>query len=323
MSKKNEFPEALVGDITPPELETLADWVRYAVSRFEAADVHFGHGSDNAVDEAYYLVTQGLHLAYDIPSYMMQAKLTAEEKQQIFHLIKRRVNERIPLPYLTHKAWFAGLEFYVDERVLIPRSPIAELIEAGFQPWLQVDEVESILDLCTGSGCIAIACAMAFPEAVVTASDIDNAVLELAAENVRAHELEHRVNLCKSDVFDGLDKDLTFDLIVSNPPYVDDEDMQSLPAEYRHEPGLALAAGENGLQVVEKILSQAYARLNDNGLLVVEVGNSADALLEAYPEVEFTWFEFERSETPVFFLYKEQLEALYENPANVSATIVH
>jgi len=323
MSKKIENPDSFISESLPTELETLADWVRYAVSRFEAAEVYFGHGSDNAVDEAYYLVTQSLHLAYDIPSYMMHAKLTGEEKALLFHLIRRRVNERIPVPYLTHKAWFAGLEFYIDERVLIPRSPIAELIEAGFQPWLQVDEVESILDLCTGSGCIAIACAMAFPEAVVTACDIDNDVLELAAENVKAHEMELRVNLCQSDVFDNLDKEMKFDLIVSNPPYVDDEDMQSLPAEYRHEPGLALAAGENGLQVIDKILSEAYARLNDNGMLVVEVGNSADALLDAYPDVEFTWFEFERSETPVFFLYKEQLKTLYENRSDNGATVVH
>jgi len=323
MSKNKENAGANSSESLPKELETLADWVRYAVSRFEAAQVYFGHGSDNAVDEAFYLVTQGLHLAYDIPPYMMQAKLVAAEKRQIFELIQRRVNERIPLPYLTHRSWFAGLEFYVDERVLIPRSPIAELIEAGFQPWLQNEDVETILDLCTGSGCIAVACAFAFPDAEVTAVDIDQAVLEVAAENVKAHEVEHRVKLCQSDVFDGLSREQTFDLIICNPPYVDDEDMQSLPPEYRHEPGLALAAGENGLQVVDKILSQAYERLNDDGLLIVEVGNSADALLEAYPDVDFTWFEFERSETPVFLLYKEQLEALYDNPSNNGGKVVH
>ena len=323
MSKNKEKVEAVSNTSVPVELETLADWVRYAVTQFETAEVYYGHGSDNAVDEAYYLVTQALQLAYDIPSYMMHAKLTREEKQTIFQLIRRRVDERIPLPYLTHKAWFAGLEFYVDERVLIPRSPIAELIEAGFQPWLQADEVESILDLCTGSACIAVACALAFPEAEVIAADIDSDVLAVAAENIKAHELEHRVQLCKSDVFDGLDKDKKFDLIVSNPPYVDDEDMQSLPPEFRHEPGLALAAGENGLQVVDKILAEAYARLNDNGLLVVEVGNSADALLGAYPNIEFTWFEFERSDTPVFFLYKEQLEMLFDHRSDSSNTVVH
>jgi len=323
MSKNNEKAESTNNEKMPPELETLADWVRYAVTRFEVAEVYYGHGSDNAVDEAFYLITQGLNLAYDIPPYMMQAKLTAEEKTNIFQLIQRRVIDRVPLPYLTHKAWFAGLEFYVDERVLIPRSPIAELIEAGFQPWLQVDEVESILDLCTGSACIAIACAMAFPEADVVASDIDSSVLEVAAENVKAHEMEHRVTLCQSDVFDGLAADQKFDLIISNPPYVDDEDMQSLPPEYRHEPGLALAAGENGLQVVDKILSGAYARLKDNGMLVIEVGNSADALLDAYPNIEFTWFEFERSETPVFFLYKEQLEMLFENRGETGTKVVH
>jgi len=321
---KNKDKNVPVPEISlPSELDSLTDWVRYAVSRFEEACVYYGHGSDNAVDEAFYLVTQTLHLAYDIPSYMMQARLTKDEKQQVFALIQRRVNERMPLPYLTHKAWFAGLEFYVDERVLIPRSPIAEVIEAGFQPWLQTDEVESILDLCTGSGCIAVACAFAFPEAEVIASDIDEQVLEVAARNVKEHELEHRISLCKSDVFDDLPVDRKYDIIISNPPYVDDEDMQSMPPEFRHEPGLALAAGVDGLQVIEKILAEAYGKLNDHGMLVVEVGNSADALLDAYPNIEFTWFEFERSETPVFFLYKEQLEILYTKNSNSGNTVVH
>lgn len=306
----------------PTELDSIADWVRWAITQFELAKLHYGHGSDNALDEAYYLVTQALQLPYDIPPYMMRAQLTAVERQAIFNLIQRRIQERLPLPYLTHKAWFAGLEFYVDERVLIPRSPMAELIEAGFQPWVRSEGLFSVLDLCTGSGCIAIACALAFPEAEVVASDIDADVLQVAEINIKAHELEHRVTLCQSDVFDGLDSDEQFDLIISNPPYVDDEDMQALPPEYRHEPGLALAAGENGLQVVEKILRGAHAHLKDDGMLIVEVGNSADALLDAYPNLDFTWFEFEHGTTPVFLLYKEQLQALDEQQES-SSKVVH
>jgi ribosomal protein L3 glutamine methyltransferase len=178
-----------------------------------------------------------------------------------------------------------------------------------------------VLDLCTGSACIAVACALAFPEAEVVASDIDDEVLQVAEINIKAHELDHRITLCQSDVFDGLDPDEQFDLIISNPPYVDDEDMQALPPEFRHEPGLALAAGENGLQVVEKIINGAHARLKDNGMLIVEVGNSADALLDAYPNLEFTWFEFEHGATPVFLLYKEQLQLDAHNDAG--SKVVH
>ncbi|HEC19572.1 MAG TPA: 50S ribosomal protein L3 N(5)-glutamine methyltransferase [Gammaproteobacteria bacterium] len=288
------------------ELQTLGDFVRWGASRFLEMNLHFGHGTDNALDEAFYLVTNALYLPHDIPPYMMQSRLLPSERAEVLALLQRRIDTRLPAPYLTYEAWFAGLPFYVDERVLIPRSPIAELIEARFEPWVDASQVHHILDLCTGGGCIAIACAKAFPFARVDGTDLSADALAVAAQNVQRHQVQDQVRLHQGDLFAGLDGQ-RYDIIVSNPPYVDAEDMAELPEEYRHEPELALASGEDGLDIIRRILQQAGAFLNPQGVLIVEVGNSAAALVEAYPELPFTWLEFERGGPPVFLLTAEQL----------------
>lgn len=291
-------------DITQ-DLKTLRDFLRWAVSTFNREGIFYGHGTDNAWDEALHLVNHLLHLPPAGDQRFLDANLTAEEKQAIVGLVNRRVAERIPVPYLIGEAWFAGLKFAVDERVLIPRSPIAELIEQGFHPWL-ANEPETILDLCTGSGCIGIACAHAFPAARVDLSDISLAALEVARDNIRRHGLEHQVTAIQSDLFDGL-AGKTYDLIVSNPPYVDAVDMASLPAEFRHEPELALASGADGLDFTRRLLTEAAAHLTPDGVLIVEVGNSWPALEAAFPDLPFTWVEFERGGGGVFMLRRDDL----------------
>jgi len=287
------------------DLKTLRDFLRWAVSAFNRAGIYYGHGTDNGWDEALHLICHVLGLPPTGDQRFLDANLTRDEKRQIVTLVARRVNERVPAPYLTGEAWFAGLKFSVDERVLIPRSPIAEMIEQGFQPWLPEDP-ERVLDLCTGSGCIGIACAYAFPEAKVDLSDISTDALAVANNNIDRHKLWDRVTAIESDLFENLDGRV-YDLIVSNPPYVDAADMNAMPEEYRHEPQLALASGDDGLDFTRRLLAEAANHLSDNGVLIVEVGNSWPALEASFPQLPFVWVEFERGGGGVFILRRDDL----------------
>ncbi len=295
------------GDQAVAQLQTIRDFIRWGASRFNEAGLVYGHGTDNALDESVALVLHTLHLQHDLPSEYALSRLTESEKQRVVTNILRRVNERVPVPYITHEAWFAGIPFYVDERVLIPRSPIAELIENGFSPWIEEGQVTSILDLCTGSGCIGIACALAFPEADVDAADISDEALAVAQVNVQRHGLEEELELVKSDLFDNL-AGRRYDIIVSNPPYVDAGEMAALSPEFKHEPRLGLSSGEDGLEATCRILAQAADHLNPGGILVVEVGNSELALMHRFPEVPFIWLDFERGGQGVFLLTYDQIQ---------------
>ena len=288
------------------QLITVRDYIRWAASSFNAAQVYFGHGTDNAWDEAVFLVLGVLQLPWNTDPAVLDARLTLEERKRVYTVIKRRCKERVPAPYLVNEAWFAGIPFYVDERVLIPRSPIAELIERGFSPWLVGDEVGSILDLCCGSGCIGIACSQAFPDAEVILADISNDALDVARINIDKHHLAERVQVVQSDLFAHVPQQ-SFDLIVTNPPYVDAGDMGSMPAEYRHEPVTALESGNDGLDCVRRILRDAPNYLSEYGVLVAEVGNSQPALDAAFPNVSFLWLDFERGGHGVFVLTAAQL----------------
>lgn len=287
------------------ELHTLQDMIRWTVSRFNAAQLFYGHGTDNAWDEAVQLILPTLYLPIDVPPHVLNSRLTGSERLRVVERVIKRINERTPIAYLTNKAWFCGLEFFVDERVLVPRSPIGELIQAQFSPWL-LDEPTRIMDLCTGSGCIAIACAYAFPEAEVDAIDISADALQVAEQNIQDHGLEQQVFPIRSDLFRDLPKE-QYDIIVTNPPYVDQEDMNSLPDEFKHEPELGLAAGTDGLKLARRILANAPHYLTDNGILICEVGNSMIHLVDQYPNIPFTWLEFENGGHGVFLLTKQQL----------------
>ncbi|ENH3591172.1 50S ribosomal protein L3 N(5)-glutamine methyltransferase [Salmonella enterica subsp. enterica serovar Bareilly] len=293
------------------ELHTIQDMLRWAVSRFSVANIWYGHGTDNPWDEAVQLVLPSLYLPLDIPEDMRTARLTSSEKHRIVERVIRRINERIPVAYLTNKAWFCGHEFYVDERVLVPRSPIGELINNHFAGLIS-QQPKYILDMCTGSGCIAIACAYAFPDAEVDAVDISPDALAVAEHNIEEHGLIHHVTPIRSDLFRDLPK-VQYDLIVTNPPYVDAEDMSDLPNEYRHEPELGLASGTDGLKLTRRILGNAPDYLSDDGVLICEVGNSMVHLMEQYPDVPFTWLEFDNGGDGVFMLTKAQLLAAREH----------
>lgn len=291
----------------PSELKTIRDFIRWATSRFHEAELFYGHGMVSALDEAVYLALFALHLPHDFPESYFDTRLSGDEKQAIYDLVRRRIDEKIPAAYITQEAWFAGMPFYVNENVLVPRSPIAELIQKQFEPWIDAEKVENILDLCCGSGCIGIASAYAFDWAYVDMVDISPLAIEVAEENVARHHLEDRVSVIESNLFDRVPQ-RHYDIIVSNPPYVDADDMSTLPDEYHHEPELGLAAGDDGLDLVIPILRQARDFLTDDGILVVEVGNSEDALQQAYPDVLFHWLEFERGGHGVFLLTAEQLD---------------
>ena len=282
-------------------LRQLIDWTEQQLAR---SDLFFGHGTDNALDEAVYLVLGALDLPFDVSPDQLNGKITAPERELVRELVDTRIKTRKPVAYLLNKAWFAGLPFYVDERVLVPRSPIAELIRDGFSPWIKPPEVTRILDLGTGSGCIAITCALAFPAATVDATDISPDALEVARINCERHGLGQQINLVESDLFRALG-DSRYDIIVCNPPYVSDGEMAALPAEYRHEPSLALAAGVTGLDVVDNILLNAHRHLTPHGILVLEVGNGRAALEAKYPRTPFTWLDFERGGEGVFVITSE------------------
>jgi len=284
---------------------TVADLIASVTRRLRRARVFFGHGTDNASDESAALVLHALKLSYDARA--LKRRVSAAQRERVEDLVRRRIEERVPLAYLTHEAWFAGLRFHVDQRVLIPRSAIAELIERRFAPWIAAARVRNVLDMGTGSGCIALATAKAFPRARVDAVDIDASALAVAAINRRRFRLTRRVRLIESDHFAALSGN-SYDIIVSNPPYVGAREMRGLPREYGHEPRLALASGRDGLDSVATILHEAAKFLRPQGLLVVEVGNTERVLARAYPKMPFTWLDFERGGGGVFLLTREQLE---------------
>ena len=300
------MPQAQQSQQVVAELQTIRDFIRWGASHFNEAELYFGHGTDNAFSEASWLVLQALSLPLDLEGDYLDCRLTKVERLAVYELLSQRLTTRKPAAYLTGEAWFCDLPFTVNESVLIPRSPVAELIQSGFQPWLTVDPVLNVLDLCTGSGCIGIACAYAFPEADVLLTDISPAVLAVANANIARHDVDNQVTAIKSDVFDQIEPQ-TFDLIVSNPPYVDYEDMAMLPDEYHHEPRLGLEAGEDGLDIVRRILRDAARYLSEDGLLVVEVGNSQEALALFFPDVPFTWVDFEAGGHGVFVMTRDQL----------------
>jgi ribosomal protein L3 glutamine methyltransferase len=288
------------------ELATIIDFIRYGASRFAAAGLTFGHSYDNALDEATHLVLQSLHLPHDLSPAYGQARLTAEEKSTVLALFERRVDERTPVAYLTGKAWFAGLEFISDPRALVPRSPIAEMILGGFSPWLEDRDVSRALDLCTGSGCIGIAMASHNPDWQVDLVDISDAALELARENIEYQNVACHVRAIASDLFAELAGE-RYDLIVSNPPYVTHNEFAALPPEYAHEPELGLTAGDDGLDVALRILLEAPEHLTDEGVLIVEVGESEQALVERLPSLPFQWVEFNVGQMGVFVIDRADL----------------
>jgi len=288
------------------QLSSIRDFVLWGEKQFLEAELFFGHGTDNALDEAAALVLKVVEQPYNLSEEALDLALSEREKARVLKLIDERINTRQPAAYLTGEALFAGLTFYVDERVLVPRSPIAELIVEQFSPWIEANKVERVLDLCTGSGCIAIACSYAFPDTSIDAVDLSPEALEVCRINIAKHDKIGKVEAIESDLFENL-SGRRYDIIVSNPPYVCTKEWESLPKEFHHEPDMGFKGGESGLDLVDKILSEGALYLNPKGILVVEVGSSAEMLLEKYPMVPFCWLEFEFSGDGVFLLTAEQL----------------
>jgi len=288
------------------QLSSIRDFVLWGEKQFLEAELFFGHGTDNALDEAAALVLKVVEQPYNLSEEALDLALSEREKARVLKLIDERINTRQPAAYLTGEALFAGLTFYVDERVLVPRSPIAELIVEQFSPWIEANKVERVLDLCTGSGCIAIACSYAFPDTSIDAVDLSPEALEVCRINIAKHDKIGKVEVIESDLFENL-SGRRYDIIVSNPPYVCTKEWESLPKEFHHEPDMGFKGGESGLDLVDKILSEGALYLNPKGILVVEVGSSAEMLLEKYPMVPFCWLEFEFGGDGVFLLTAEQL----------------
>lgn len=297
--------------VLPVDSRNVEEILQWSEAQFANSDIYLGHGFDNYWDEALALMLHVLKLGWDAGQETLSYVLTDDERNAFCTLMNKRMEQRIPVAYLINESWFFGMPFFVNEDVLIPRSPIAELIADGFSFWFPDSEPNSILDLCTGSGCIAIACALQFEHAEVDASDLSEKALQVASENQKRYELENRLQLFKSDLFNQLPAK-QYDLIVSNPPYVDEQDMASLPKEYLHEPRMALEAGSDGLACVKTILRQAYDYLSDKGVLIVEVGNSQEAMMEQFPDLAFFWLDFEFGGDGVFALNKAQLKTFKE-----------
>mgnify|MGYP000983557752 FL=1 len=304
IAHNQELVATVLADKVAHELHSIQDFLRWTYSVFNRADIYYGQGYDNAWDESLQLVLGGLQLPLDLPTELFQSRLTPSEKETLVQLVLARIQQRVPVAYLTNSAWFCGHEFYVDERTIIPRSPISALIQDRFEGLLDAVP-QRILDLCTGSGCIAIACAYAFPEAEVDAVDLSFDALNVAEINIERHQLAHRVFPIQSDLFANI-AGQKYDLIVTNPPYVDEEDLAEMPEEFHFEPEPALGSGMDGLDITKQILKLAPNYLTENGLLVCEVGNSMVSLIEQYPEVPFEWVELKNGGLGVFALrYKE------------------
>jgi ribosomal protein L3 glutamine methyltransferase len=293
------------------ELSTIRDWIRYAVSQFEASDIFYGHGADNSYDEAVWLIMSGLHLPMETLENFLDASITTAERKQLAYLIEQRVTKRIPTAYLVREAWLHDFKFYVDERVIVPRSFIAELLlDDSLSTWIEYPEmIENAADICTGSGCLGILLAHAFPSAGVDVIDISSDAIAVSNINIANYGLQDQVTAIQSDMFSAL-SGKTYDVIISNPPYVDAPSMAALPTEYRNEPQLALGSGDAGLDHTHTLLREAAHYLKDEGILIVEIGHNRDALLEAYPHVSFVWLETSGGDQFVFLLTKAQLLAI-------------
>jgi ribosomal protein L3 glutamine methyltransferase len=297
------------------ELFTIRDWLRFTVSQFEESDIFFGHGTDNSYDEAVWLIMSALHLPHDTLNNFLDAVITETERKKLAFLIEQRITKRIPTAYLLREAYLRGFKFYVDERVIVPRSFIAELLdfnddgEHGLQPWIEHPElINSVADICTGSGCLGILLANAFPDAQIDVVDISPDAIAVANININNYALQDKITAIQSDMFTAL-KGKKYDLIISNPPYVDAPSMAKLPTEYRYEPQIALGSGKAGLDHTHTILREAAKHLNDDGILVVEIGHNRDALIAAYPKLPFTWLQVESGNQFVFLLTKQELRA--------------